>query len=77
MIYPTQRMVLLAAAVAPVALILALAMPEAWTAGLGLLFMLLVLAALDSLTGPSPRSLQLQCDGAQIVNVGETFGVAM
>lgn len=75
MIYPTQRMVLLAAAVAPVALVLALAMPEAWTAGLGLLFMLLTLAALDALTGPTPRQLQLLCDGAQIVNVGETFEV--
>ena len=75
MIYPTQRMVILAAAVAPAALVIALALPQAWTAGLGLLVVLLTLAALDALTGPTPRQLQVLCDGAQIVNVGETFDV--
>ena len=75
MIYPTQRMVLLAAAVAPVALVLALAMPQAWTAGLGLLVLLLALAAVDALVGPGPRQVEIACQGAQTVNVGESFPI--
>lgn len=73
MIYPTKRMVILAAAVAPAALAVAVLAPAAWTAGLALIVLLIALGAVDALAGPRPRDLALSCGGPQTVNVGETF----
>jgi uncharacterized protein (DUF58 family) len=74
LIYPTRALVLLAAAAAPVALVVALAAPAYWPAGLALLALLLSLALVDALIGPSPRQIALSCEGPQAVSVGETFG---
>lgn len=77
MIYPTQRLVLLAAAVAPFALVVALAAPQAWAAGLGMLGLLTVLALVDALFGPDPRNVTVNCDAPRTINVGERFAVAI
>jgi len=74
LIYPTRALVMLAAAAAPVALVVALAAPAYWPAGLGLLALLLSLAMVDALIGPSPADLALSCEGPQAVSVGERFG---
>jgi uncharacterized protein (DUF58 family) len=66
-------MVLLAAAIAPLALVVALAAPAFWAAGLGLIVLLVALAIVDALTGPSAHALSVTCDGPRIVNVGERF----
>lgn len=73
MIYPTKFLVILAAAVAPVALAVAVLAPAAWTAGLALIVLLIALGAVDALAGPRPGDLALSCGGPQTVNVGETF----
>lgn len=75
MIYPTQRLVLAAAAVAPLALVVALLAPAAWTAGLALILLLVMLAAIDAVTGPNAGDLSLTCHGPHSVNVGETFAI--
>lgn len=77
MIYPTQRMVVLAAAVAPLALVVALAAPGAWTAGLALIVLLIALAAVDALAGPRSDDLSITCSGPQAVSVGETFELGL
>jgi uncharacterized protein (DUF58 family) len=77
LIYPTRALVLLAGAVAPAAMIVAIAAPGAWTAGLGLLALLLSLALVDALIGPSPRDLDIFCEGPHVVSVGERFELAL
>jgi uncharacterized protein (DUF58 family) len=74
LIYPTRTLVLLAAATAPVAMIVAIAAPAYWPAGLVLLVGLLALALVDALVGPNPAQLELGCDAPHAVSVGETFG---
>jgi uncharacterized protein (DUF58 family) len=73
LIYPTRAMVLAAAAVAPLALLVALAAPGAWTAGLGLIGLLLLLALVDAVTGVGVGDLKIGCAGPGSVSVGETF----
>ena len=75
MIYPTRLAILLAALVAPIALLVAIMAPAFWTGGLALIAFLLVLAMLDALMGPGVRSAQVSCEGPSAVSVGETFAV--
>ena len=77
MIYPTRRLILAAAAVAPAALMVGVFAPAWWTAGLGLLVLLFLLAALDAVTGPAARHAELGCDTPYAVSVGETFAVSL
>ena len=77
MIYPTRALVLLAGAVAPLALVVALAAPGSWAAGLVLLVLLIALAAVDALIGLSPRQLAISCHAPAVVSVGECFDLSI
>lgn len=77
MIYPTRLTILLAAAIGPIALVIGLLAPAVWTAGLGLLALLLALCAVDLLVGAAASSATVSCEGPRSVGVGQTFGVAV
>ncbi|HYD13282.1 MAG TPA: DUF58 domain-containing protein [Allosphingosinicella sp.] len=77
MIYPSRRFILAAAAVAPAALMIGVYAPAWWTAGLGLLVLLFLLAALDAVLGPAVRHAELGCGTPYAVAVGETFPVSL
>ena len=77
MIYPTRRVILAAAAVAPAALLIGVYAPDYWTAGLGLLVLLFLLALLDAVLGPAVRHAELACGTPYAVSVGETFPAAL
>ena len=77
MIYPTRRMILLAAAVAPVALLVGLFFPLYWTAGLALLALIAALAIVDAFAGAKLRASDLTCEGPRAVGVGETFAILL
>ncbi len=75
MIYPTRLAILLAAAIAPVALLVGLFQPGLWTAGLALLVLLAVAGAIDALLGTGPRGVDLSCEGPGAAAVGESFAI--
>ncbi len=75
MIYPSRRAVLLAAGIAPLALVIGVAVPQYWFAGLALLASLLGLCAIDAVIGPSGRQLELSCDGPGSSSVGAELRV--
>jgi uncharacterized protein (DUF58 family) len=75
LIYPTRRMILIAAAAAPAALAVALAAPLYWSAGLGLLVLLIALALADALAGAAPKDVTARCEGPVAIGVGESFAV--
>ena len=75
MIYPTRLTVLLAALVAPVALLVAILAPAFWTGGLALLALILAAGLFDALLGSALRSTQVSCEGPRAVSVGQTFPV--
>jgi uncharacterized protein (DUF58 family) len=77
LIYPTRTLVLLAGAVAPLALVVALAAPGSWAAGLVLLVLLIALAAVDALIGLSPRQLAISCHAPPATSVSEHFDLAI
>jgi len=77
LIYPTRRLILAAAAVAPAALLVGVYAPVWWTAGLALLVLLFLLALLDAVLGPAVRQAELGCGTPYAVSVGETFPVAL
>jgi len=74
LIYPTRRTILFAAAIAPIALVIGLAVPAYWLAGLALLALLLALAAVDAFAGARLADVQASCEGPRAVSVGESFG---
>jgi uncharacterized protein (DUF58 family) len=73
LIYPARRLILAAAALAPVALLLGVFAPRHWFAGLALLVFLLVLALVDGLIGR--RAAEVACEGPAVVGVGAAFDV--
>jgi uncharacterized protein (DUF58 family) len=75
LIYPTRQTVLLAAAVAPLALLIGLLFPAYWTGGLALIALLLALCAVDAFAGASLKAADVSCEGPRAVSVGETFAV--
>ncbi|WP_114951512.1 DUF58 domain-containing protein [Sphingosinicella terrae] len=75
MIYPTRLAILLAAAVAPVALLIGVMVPAFWTAGLALLVLLVALSVVDAFAGASLRRASAGIDGPKSVGVGETFAL--
>ncbi|HEV2747083.1 MAG TPA: DUF58 domain-containing protein [Allosphingosinicella sp.] len=77
MIYPTRRLVLAAAGVAPLALVIGVAAPQFWFAGLALLVFLLALGGVDALAGAGPRSAEAELEGPAAAGVGETFELAI
>jgi uncharacterized protein (DUF58 family) len=77
LIYPTGRTILAAGAVAPAALLVGVYAPAYWTAGLGLLVLLFLLAMLDAALGPAARHAELGCGTPYSVSVGETFPVKL
>lgn len=77
MIYPTRLTILLAAAIAPAALVIALFLPGFWTAGLGLLALLLVAGVADTLLGPRPGDVEVSCEGPGAAGVTETFAIVV
>jgi uncharacterized protein (DUF58 family) len=76
-VYPTRRAILLAAAVAPIALVIGIFLPGYWTAGLALLVLLAALGAVDAMTGAKLRSATVACEAPGAVGVGETFAVTV
>jgi uncharacterized protein (DUF58 family) len=75
LIYPTRRTILIAAAIAPAALLVALAAPAWWTAGLALLVLLIALCGVDALAGAGARGVAATCEGPVAAGVGETFSI--
>ena len=74
MIYPTRLAILAAAAVAPLALLIALLAPAWWTGGVALLGLLLLLCALDVLSGGG-HGVEVSCEGPRAAGIGESFAV--
>ncbi len=77
MIYPTRFLVLLAGAIAPLSLVIALLAPAYWPAGLGLLALLIAFALFDAMVGPSPGQLLVDCDAPSVVSVSEAFALTV
>ncbi len=77
MIYPTRLCILLAAVIAPIALVIGLLVPDYWTAGLALLALLLALALVDAFTAANLDSSDVHVQGPSAVGVGETFAVTV
>lgn len=75
MIYPTRLTILLAAAVAPAALVLGIFFPGYWTAGLGLLALLIAACVVDAAAGAGMNDAAIECEGPAGVGVGETFAI--
>lgn len=77
MIYPTRLAILLAAAVAPIALLVGLFSPGLWTAGLALLVLLVAVGIVDALIGAAPRDVEAACEGPGAVATGESFAIVV
>jgi uncharacterized protein (DUF58 family) len=77
LIYPTRRLILLAAAIAPLALVVGILIPAYWFAGLALLAFLLALAGADALTGAPLRSAEIVARGPVSVSVGAGFQIEL
>jgi len=77
LIYPTRRTILIAAAIAPVALVIGVFAPAQWTSGLALLVLLIALCGVDALAGAGLRRLEVNCEGPRAVSVGETFAAVI
>lgn len=75
MVTPAPRLVLLAAALAPAALLLAVLAPAAWAAVPALLLLLALLALLDWLMAAKPAALSLSATAPEVVGIGQTCDV--
>ncbi len=75
MIYPTRLAILLAAAIAPVALVVGLLLPGYWTAGQALIVLLVLAGAIDALRGAGPRHVEVECEGPGAAAAGESFAI--
>ena len=75
MIYPTRLTILLAAAIAPLALLVGLLAPALWTGGLAVLGLLLAACAADALLGAGITEAEVACEGPRAIGVSETFAV--
>ena len=77
MIYPTRLGVLVAAAIAPLALLIALLAPDLWSGGLVALALLLLACALDAFAGAGIGSAEVSCAGPRQAGIGESFAVTL
>lgn len=71
MILPGRRLILAVAAVAPLALVIGVSVPQYWFAGLALVVLLLALAGVDAVSGPG--RVTMTCENPGRVSVGENF----
>lgn len=77
MIYPTRLAVLIAAGIAPLALLIGLAAPAVWPGGLVLLAFLLGGCALDALRGVHGGEAEVTCEGPRQAGIGENFAILL
>lgn len=77
MIYPARIAILAAVAGAPVALLVALLMPERWYAALAWPLALLVLTIIDALAGARPGQAKARLDTPGHAGVGAEFDVTL
>ena len=75
MIYPRARAILIAAAIAPAALLVGVLAPGYWTAGIAALGFLFALLVLDAGLGAHVRDLEVECAGETVVPVGGELAV--
>jgi uncharacterized protein (DUF58 family) len=75
LIYPSRRSVLIAAALAPLALMVGVLAPAWWTVGLAAVALLVTLLAVDALLGPARSGASVVCEGPGAVSVGADFAV--
>ena len=75
MTYPTRLAILIAAAIAPLALLVGLLAPAWWSGGLVLLALLLLLCAFDALSGARLNAADVTCEGPRSAGIGESFAV--
>ncbi|MDB5720853.1 MAG: hypothetical protein JWP15_1471 [Alphaproteobacteria bacterium] len=75
MIYPARASILIAAAIAPFALLIGVVAPSYWFAGLIPTVFLLALTGIDGLIGG--RAVTIDCEGPRVVGVGAEFDVEM
>jgi uncharacterized protein (DUF58 family) len=75
LIYPTRRSVMVAAAIAPLALVIGVLVPSYWYAGLALVALLLALGGVDAVLGARRRDAEIACEGPPAVGVGAEFDV--
>jgi uncharacterized protein (DUF58 family) len=75
LIYPTRLAIMLAAAIAPLALLVGLFLPGLWTAGLALLVLLVAAGIVDALIGAAARDVEVSCEGPATAAAGESFAV--
>lgn len=75
MIYPTDRLVWLTAAGAPVALLVGVAFPALWLLPVGWLALMLALAGYDAAV--APRGIRVAASLPRSVSVGETFDLRL
>jgi uncharacterized protein (DUF58 family) len=73
LIYPARRLILAAAATAPLALLIGVFLPRFWFAGLAITLFLVVLGAIDGLIGG--REVEIECEGPAVVGVGAEFDI--
>ena len=74
MIYPTRRAILIAAAGAPVALLIAVIEPAHWYAGLAWPLAVLVALAIDGIFGPRPEHAAVRLALPRFAPVGASIG---
>ena len=77
MIYPSRRAILIAAGIAPLALVLGLLAPAHWYVGIALLAFLLALIGVDLLLAWRGGDGEIVCDGPGAVSIGADFAVAL
>ncbi len=75
MIYPTARAVILTALGAPAALVIGVAVPQYWFAGLVWIVLIAALFLLDGLSARSGAALDVELDRPGTVGVGRPFTV--
>jgi uncharacterized protein (DUF58 family) len=75
LIYPSRRLILLAAGLAPVALVIGVIIPQYWFAGLALLAFLLALAGVDAVSGARTGGASIVPDAPAAVSVGAQFDI--
>ncbi len=77
MMYPTPRLILLAALGAPLALVLGLASPDLWLAALGWIGLMLLAGLADAACAWLPGRVTMQVDAPPLVGVGEPVVVTL
>jgi uncharacterized protein (DUF58 family) len=75
LIYPTRLAIAAAAAGAPLALLVGVVQPTAWYAGLAWPVTVLLLSAIDALSGAAPRHARIEAMVPATMGIGDTLTV--